>query len=192
MTAATDRPILVGWGLLFLASSLVGVAIALDNSLGRALNGVGGILWLAAVVVLVRQARRERPTTIVWLVLCVAVVVLSSLLSPRDLGAAAIGFFVGGWVVALVARTGSARLSMVGLLPALWLPTHLGVAAVRALYRASLDRPAVIRTDPPPTVALVPLAMVLSALLGGMVSVYLGRRRQGRLASTSLSEHGTR
>lgn len=189
-TGSLDRRMMTGWALLVVAASLVGVAIALDSSLGRGLNGVGGILWLAGALVLLRRARGTRPSGHAWLVLGITVVALSSLLSPRDVGAAAIGFFVGGWVVALVVRPVSARLSMVGLVPALWLPTHLGVAALRALYRALADRPADIRTDPPPTAALVPLAMVLAALLGGLASDQIARRRQGGLASPPVADQG--
>jgi len=184
--------LVVGWAPLIVAAAFVGVAIALDSSSGRALNGVGGIVWLAGAVMLVRQARRDQPIAYAWLVMGFAVVALSSLLSPRDLGAASIGFFVGGWIVALVARPVAARLSMVGLLPALWLPTHLGVAAVRALYRLLADQPSVIRTDPPPTAALVPLAMVLAALVGGVVGAQLTRRREERVAPPASSDHGVR
>ena len=181
-----------GWVFLLVAAALVGLAIALDSPLGRALNGIGGVLWLAGALVLLRSTRRGPPTGAAWLGLGVTVVALSSLLSPRDLGAASIGFFVGGYVVALLARPVSARLGLVGLLPALWLPTHLGVAALRALYRALVDRPADIRTDPPPTAALVPLAMVVAALVGGSACARLDRRRRDGPTSIAVADQTSR
>ena len=171
-----------GWALLMVAAGFVGIAIALDSEVGRAMNGIGGLLWLGGAGLLLADARRSPLGARTWAVVGLAVVALSSLLSPRDLGSAFVGFFVGGWAVMLLSRRGKGRLAAVGLLPALWLPTHLAVAAVRALYRAIADQPAGIRTDPPPTAALVPLAMVVMAFLGGQVGGYLTDRRQVGLA----------
>ena len=169
-----------GWSLLIVASALVGVAITLDSSVGRLLNGVGGVLWLVGAGVLVSAARRSHVDRASVVMLLTTVVVLSTLVSPRDLPAASAGFFVGGALVGLVARRSAVRLSVVGLLPALWLPTHLGVAVAKAAYRAAVDQPAALRGDPPPTAALVPLAMVLMALAGGVLAGRMTERARDR------------
>ena len=167
----------IGWLVLLVAAVLVGFAIELDRDVGRALNGLGGVLWLIGAGVLLIEARRSKLDGRRWVVVGAMVLALSWLLSPRDLGSATIGFFVGGWVLALLIRSRGSRLSVIGLLPALWLPAHLAIAAAPALYRAVSDQPAAIRTDPPPTAALVPLAMVAMAFAGGLVGGYLADRR---------------
>jgi len=47
-----------GWGLLVAAAALVGVALALDSSVGRFLNGVGGVIWLMGAGALLADTRR--------------------------------------------------------------------------------------------------------------------------------------
>ncbi len=170
------RLVVRGWALLLAAAVLVGIAIALDSSVGRALNGLGGVMWLVGAILLVLDARRSALDPWTWLALAVTVVTLSWLLSPRDLGTATLGFATGGTIVMMVGRPRADGMNVVGLLPALWLPTHLSIAAGKAIYLALLDHPAAIRTDPPPTASLVPLAMVVAALTGGLVARTLTER----------------
>jgi hypothetical protein len=58
------------------------------------------------------------------------------------------------------------------LAPAIYLPVHLVIGIGRAMVTDGGVRP-----DPPPTAALVPLAMLLGALVGGMVGAAVLRRR---------------
>lgn len=176
--ATGGRPGHAGWATLIAAAVVVGLAIAVGGVSGKALNGVGGILWLAAAVDLARTARRARVSLTSVALVAVTVLVLSSAISPRDLALASVGFLVGGMVVAVGARPVSRRYVVVGLLPATWLPAHLVVAVVRAIARSLADKPNAIRTDPPPTAALVPLAMVLAALAGGWIVTRLAGARR--------------
>jgi hypothetical protein len=97
-------------------------------------------------------------------VVAVESLALVLLVKPSDLLWAAIGFAAGGAAIALLAS--GRQYDWALLLPALWLPVHLLVAISRALVRALTGGEAAVRSDPPPTAALVPCAMVLSALAG--------------------------
>ena len=163
--------------LLLVAAMVVGVAIALDGSAAKAANGVGGALWLTAGGMLVRKGWRLGLTSGSAAMVGATVLLLSSALSPRDLLAASLGFVAGGLLLGAVTRPRPARTAAVALLPALWLPTHLLVAITKAGIRELAGREASLRTDPPPTAALVPLAMVVAALVGGAAGIALVERR---------------
>ncbi len=154
--------------LLLVASAvLVGIAIALDGPVSRAINGVAGIGWFLAAALLVRSNMRK-PCG--WKVIANAVavgLVLVLAVKPSDFAWAVVGFTIGGAIVAYSATSDRAKAALV--LPALWLPIHLLVAVGRAIDRAIRDLPANVRTDPPPTAALVPLAMVVAAFVGGLI-----------------------
>ena len=150
--------------LLVVAAAIVGLAIAADGTLARMLNGVGGLCWLAAAVALALGVQRERRLQGA-LVTAGVVLLLALVVRPSDLAAALVGFSLGGAVVAFA--VGNQPLRWALLVPAAWLPAHLAIAIVRA---AAAGNPRV-RTAPPPTAALVPVAMVLAALAGGLVIV---------------------
>lgn len=116
----------------------------------------------------VRQAWRDHGRRLLGAAAIVAFV-LVNLTKPTDPTAAAVGFVLGGAVLALVAAGVQAR--DVALLPAIWLPMHLLVAASVALAREVRGMPAQVRTDPPPTAAIVPLVMVIAAYLGGLAVI---------------------
>ncbi|MGI8964210.1 MAG: hypothetical protein ACR2GI_06880, partial [Thermomicrobiales bacterium] len=52
---------------------------------------------------------------------------------------------------------------------ALYLPFHIGAAVGKAVYRNIIGSEAAIRSDPPPTAAIVPIAMLLAALGGALI-----------------------
>jgi hypothetical protein len=149
---------------LIAASLVVAVAILVGGSAARGINGIAGVLWIGAAVILIRSLARE-PRSVVMFVLvgfeCLALVLL---VKPSNLLWAAIGFSVGGAAIELFAS--GRQYDWALLLPALWLPVHLLVAICRALVRALTGGEAAVRSDPPPTAALVPCAMVVSALAG--------------------------
>jgi len=149
-----------GW-LLLAAGCIVGVAIAADGAVARGINGIAGITWFAAAAMLV-ASRRGRTEFWPRLLAVIAIgIVLVLLVKPSNLAWALIGFGIAGAAIAfLMPRDG---LVWAKILPALWLPEHLGVAAVKAIVREIRDQPANVRTDPPPTAALVPLAMIVAA-----------------------------
>jgi hypothetical protein len=168
--------------VLIAAGVLVGVAIALDGPVSKAVNGIAGVLWILAAVLLVRNSRQTAGSTRLFAATVVVGLVLVLAVRPSDLAWAAVGFAAGGAAVAVVATSARERAAL--LLPALWLPLHLLVAVIKAAIRAIRDQPASVRTDPPPTAALVPLAMIVAAYVGGwLVQTYLSRRHQRTVAA---------
>jgi hypothetical protein len=165
----------IGAAGLVLAGALVGLAIAADGALARAINGVGGLVWLASLGVLVWSVRRA-PGRVVGAVAVLGVALaLTFLVRPSELAPATVGFFVGGALVAAAVRR--RELVWALLVPAAWLPVHLGVAVGRAVVRSLADGAPAVRTDPPPTAALVPLAMVTAAGVGGLAVRWVRERR---------------
>lgn len=168
----------IGAAGLVLAGALVGLAIAADGAVARAVNGVGGLLWLGSLGVLAWSVRREPGRVVGAAAVLGAALALTFLVRPSELVPATLGFAVGGALVAGAARR--RELVWALLVPAAWLPVHLGVAVGRAVVRSLTDGTPAVRTDPPPTAALVPLAMVLAAGLGGLA---VRRFRERRITS---------
>ena len=156
---------------------LVGIAIVWDAAGGRALNGVGGILWVASCVTMARSrwlsgSQREVMSGLVLaMVVCLAVLV-----KPSDGVITILGFGTAGVVVALVARQDAVHRSV--LVPAAWLPVHLAFAIGTSVVRAATGGEASVRTDPPPTTAFVPLLMVIAAWGGTAIVVRLRDRHR--------------
>lgn len=147
--------------LLLAAGIVVGFAIAADGAIARSLNGVAGIAWIAAAVMLVRS-QKGRPAfgpRLIGVIGLGAFLVL--VLKPSNLLWALVGFGAAGAIIALALP--KAGIVWAKILAALWLPEHLGIAVIKAVVRELRDQPARVRTDPPPTAALVPLAMILAA-----------------------------
>ncbi len=159
---------------LAVAAALVGVAIVTDGGLASATNGAGGILWLAAAVLIFRRLGWGRGSR--WMVPLVVAVTfaLVLLVRPRDPLMAIVGFSIGGFLIGGLANQD--RVRWAAMVPALWLPLHLGVAITRAVLREASGDAASVRTDPPPTAALVPLLMVGSAVGGGLLVSWVLRR----------------
>jgi hypothetical protein len=152
---ADKLPLLVG------AAGVVGIAIAMDGSGRRALNGVGGTLWLVAAVVITRATWSAGASRKQILAIVTVILVLSSLIRPSDSLLALIGFGAGGAFLGLAGRNLGSKLG--ATLGALWFPAHIVIALMRAGIRELRDQPAAVRNGPPPTAALVPLIMVLAA-----------------------------
>lgn len=147
--------------LLAVAAGIVGVAIALDGTAARSVNGIGVLCWIVASVMIVRALRHATNRLRGTAATAIGVGVLSFVVRPSDLIAALIGFSVAGVLIALIVPDRPVQWAL--LLPAAWLPAHIAVAIGRSVLA---DSPSV-RTDPPPTTVFVPLAMVLAATLGG-------------------------
>lgn len=167
---------------LVLAGLIVGVAIALDGTAARAVNGAGGILWIASGVLLVSALRHREHWKVLAPVTLGVGLVLSYVVRPSDIVMASIGFLAGGIVVASVAR--KPMLASL-ILPASWLPLHLFLAITRSVYREMTGGESVVRTDPPPTAALVPFTMIVAAAVGGFVISQLraSKSREPRVSS---------
>ena len=167
----TTRRMTITAGLLIASGGVVGGAIALGGESGRALNGVGGAGWLIAVVLLVATLRRVSDWQRGFGCAVAVTLGLAWLVSPSDLTAAIVGFGAAGAVVA--AATSVHRSAWALLVPALWLPLHVGSAIVRSAIAGE----ARVRTEPPPTAALVPLAMILAAWSCGLIVDRIATRR---------------
>ena len=163
MTDRADR-IQLGTYMLLLAGLVVAIAIASDGAVSRAVNGVAGILWVASAWVLANALRRDDKFWTKLLGVTAICLVLVIFIRPSDLLMALAGFGIAGAIVA--AASGSRGFVWATLLPALWLPVHLGTAVVKAVYRAITDQEATIRSDPPPTAAIVPFTMIVAAMFG--------------------------
>jgi hypothetical protein len=110
-----------------------------------------------------------------WIVVICLTAVVAFIVRPSDLLLAAVGFGGAGLIVGSLAQ--NHELLWVKLVPALYLPFHIGTALLRALVRAMTGTEASIRSEPPPTAAIVPLTMVVAALAGGYVAVSIKARR---------------
>lgn len=166
--------VLIGIVELLIAAMLVGVAITLDGDAGRITNGVGGALWFGAAVILLIATLRTRPARKLWPIFALLVIAVAFVITPSALVLALIGFVPAGFVMARVA--GRHELLWAAMIPAWYLPAHIGTAVAKAAGRAALGMDAPVRTDPPPTGAIVPAVMVLAALAGGYIALRLRAR----------------
>ena len=162
--------------LLVAAGLVVAVAIAASGPISRGTNGVAGILWIVSAVMLI-SARRDESRF--WSRLAIVAAICLGLvlfIKPSDLTWAIAGFGSAGLLIAFL--FGEQGIGWAKVLPALWLPEHLGTAVGRAVYRSVRDLPTSVRTDPPPTAAFVPLAMILAAWGGAFIMERLRNHRQ--------------
>lgn len=156
---------------LILAAVIVGLAIIIGGTASRVLNPIGALLWVGSGVFLARSLpSAERPAA-GWIVAIASGVVLGAAVRPGSLPEAVAGFGIAGLVVVLA--TGDKVGSWALLAPAIYLPVHLAIGIGRAIVQGIG-----MRTDPPPTAAILPLAMVLAAALGGALAATLVRRQR--------------
>ena len=102
--------------------------------------------------------------------------ILGALVRPSGLVEVVVWFALAGAVVVFAAadRIGAWAL----LVPAIYLPVHLLIGIGRAILRNGG-----VRTDPPPTAAIVPLAMLLAAAAAGALAAALSVAAGDRGAS---------
>jgi len=165
----------MGTALLILGAVLVGVAIALDGSVANAINGAGGALWFASAAILLTVAIRAQPPRRMWATLVVLTLTVAFIVKPADWVLALAGFIPTGLVIGMIAARH--RILWAALIAAWYLPAHIGTAVMKSAVRAAMGDEAPLRTDPPPTAAIVPLVIVLSALAGGYLAVWWAERR---------------
>ncbi len=166
--------------VLVLAAIVVGIAISIDGDSRRIVNGLGGILWIVATIQIVIGSVAAGVTRKQIGLVIAVILVLSSLITPRDPVWAAIGFGWGGVIVGYSGRHLGSRMG--ALLGSLWLPAHLVLAITRAGIRELRDQPATLRSDPPPKALLVPLIMVTAAWLFAILAQdWRTARSDGRL-----------
>ena len=161
--------------LLVAAGLVVAVAIAASGALARGTNGIAGILWISAAAMLIASQRGDRQFWSRLLIVAAVGLGLVLVVKPSDMAWAIAGFGLAGIAIGLMFNDRGVAWAKV--LAALWLPEHLGTAAGKAIYRAVRDLPATVRTEPPPTTAFVPLAMILAAWFGALLIAQLRARR---------------
>jgi hypothetical protein len=154
---------------LLVAGAIVAVAIFVGGPLARALNGFGGFVWLGSAVVLIKALPHVPRATAGWLVALASGAAIAGWVRPETITESALVFLVAGAAVVVVAgdRVGAWAL----LVPAIYLPAHLVIGIGRGVMRGGA-----MRTEPPPTPAFVPLAMILAALIGGVAAAAVMRR----------------
>lgn len=158
-----SRPVI----LLLIATLVVGVSILASGAPAKVLNGIAGIMWFAAAAWLVWSALQISRRGSLWCAIILLTAVVAFVVRPSDLVLAALGFLICGALAALVA--GDRRLIWPILVVALYLPMHIGTAVFKAVVRSIQGSEASLRTDPPPTAALVPLVMLIAAIAGGLL-----------------------
>lgn len=154
---------------LILAGAIVGLAIVLGGTTARMLNPVGAVLWLASAVLLAISLPSAQRFVPGWVVAIAGGVILGAVIRPSGLGEVIIWFALAGAAVVLVAKDRVGAWAL--LVPAIYLPVHLLIGIGRAILRNGG-----VRTDPPPTAAIVPLAMLLAAVVAGAGAAALFRR----------------
>lgn len=159
----------IGTVTLLVAATLVGIAIVLDGDAGSIVNGVGGLLWFGATAILVVAGAKSRPAPWLWVLLVGVTLIVAFVIKPSAMVPTLIGFIPAGFVMATMAAR--SKLLWAALVPACYLPAHIGTAVVRSVAREMLGNDPPLRTDPPPTAAMVPFLMVVCALIGGLLAV---------------------
>lgn len=150
--------------LLLIAGLVVALSILVGAPLSRSLNGLGGILWIAAAAWMIGTLWSHPKR---WTLLGVSFaigILYAAVIRPGEYWETFPLFFLAGVVVTVIAGRDSTHWAL--LVPAIYFPLHIVVALGRVIASGGARA---IRTDPPPTDAFVPLSMILAAALGGIV-----------------------
>lgn len=176
-TSSQER---MGTLLLFAATIVVAVSILLDGSPAKVTNGLAGLLWFGSATVLVLYAWRSDRRGSVWLAAIALTAAVAFVAKPTDFAMAVLGFGIAGALVAWFA--GRNYLLWAKVIVAIYLPMHIGTAILKAVVQEMRGDGASLRTDPPPTAAIVPLVMLLAAMAGAWI---VARMQTGRDKSSS-------
>jgi hypothetical protein len=181
MTPSLDRLQNIGTSALIGATVIVGAAIAIDGQVGRILNGTGGMIWFGAAGLLAWAAAKSGELRTKWLVAIGLTAVVAFVAKPTDLINATVGLGIAGAAMASLVR--DRQILWATLVPALYLPAHIGTAILKAIGRNILGMESSIRSEPPPTASVVPLVMVAAAIVGG----WIVSRWRDRSATAAMS-----
>lgn len=161
------------WGAaaagLVLAAAIVGIAIVGGGATARILNPIGAVLWLASGLLLGFVLPTAQRPFLGWVAALASGLALGAVVRPSGVIEVVVAFAIAGAVVVIAAGDRSGGWSL--LAPAIYLPVHLVIGIGRAIVRDGG-----VRTDPPPTAAIVPLAMLLAAAVAGTLTASLLRR----------------
>jgi hypothetical protein len=179
-----DRRVTLATANLVAASLVIAIAILAGDPIAKIVNGIGGVLWIGSAIMLIVALRQQKRFIHFVSFILADCLLLVLLVKPSDYLWAIIGFGLGGVLVGFI--TGTQARNWAPLLPAVWLPAHLIVAVGRAIVRSIEGTEASVRTDPPPTAALVPFAMVVASIAGAFLIDWLRNRSIARTSGQSL------
>lgn len=171
--------------VLMVATLVVAISIVVDGTASRLFNGLGGVAWFASAAILAVATRKTRASIATWGVAFALTALLAFVVTPSDFSRAIVGFGGAGVAIALVSSRNEVLWAK--LIVALYLPLHVGTAILKSVWRSVVGGDASIRTDPPPTAALVPMAMLVAAVAGALAVGYLQRRSRGVSRQASVS-----
>lgn len=167
----------IGTLTLVTATGIVAASILADGQLAKVLNGVGGLTWFASSALLVMAGRQSQKHRRQWAATIGLTAAVAFVIKPTDLTLATVGFGATGLAMGMAAKADPVLWAK--LIPGLYLPMHIGTAVLKAAGRSALGMEASIRTQPPPTAAVVPFVMVVAAVAGGFVASALRERGVG-------------
>jgi hypothetical protein len=150
------------------ATVIVGASIVADGTLARALNGVAGLTWFSSSAMFIIEGRRRGASSLQWAGILALTAGVAFVIKPSDLTLAIAGFAPAGFAAAMA--VGKDPLLWAKMIPALYLPLHIGTAVLKAAGRSAMGLESSIRTEPPPTAAIVPAVMLGAATLGGWIA----------------------
>lgn len=157
------------------ATVIVGASIVADGELARILNGVAGLAWFASSAMFIMEGQRRGATAVQWAGVVALTAGVAFVVKPSDIVLAAIGFTSAAFIAGVIVRRDP--LLWAKMIPALYLPLHIGTAVLKAAVRSAMGIESSIRSDPPPTAVIVPAVMVIAALSGGFFSRAVIRRQ---------------
>lgn len=165
------------------ATVIVGASIVTEGGLARGLNGLAGLTWFASSAMFAVEGRRRGAAGVQWAGILGLTAAVAFLIRPSDLVLATIGFGGAGLAAGLLARRDP--MLWAKMVPAFYLPMHIGTAILKAAGRSVLGMESTIRTEPPPTAAIVPVVMLAAAMLGGWAA---SRLRSEWIGKTALGK----
>ena len=179
MILGSTKRVQVATVTLGAATLIVGASIVTDGSVAKALNGIAGVTWFASSAMFAFEGRKRGAPVTQWLGVLGLTAAVAFLIRPSDLVLATIGFGGAGLAAGLLASKDP--MLWAKMIPALYLPMHIGTAVLKAIGRNVTGMESNIRTEPPPTAAMVPAVMLVMAIGGGWVASRIGgpSRRQG-------------
>ncbi|MCO5216756.1 MAG: hypothetical protein M9953_12025 [Thermomicrobiales bacterium] len=158
----------IATGTLAVATVIVGASIVADGDLAKALNGVAGLTWFASSAMFIIEGRRRGSTSLQWAGITALTAVVAFVIKPSDIVLASIGFVPAAFVAGMMVKRDP--MLWAKMVPALYLPLHIGTAVLKAAGRSALGMDASIRSEPPPTAAIVPFVMLAAAVVGGWLA----------------------
>lgn len=167
----------IATGTLATATVIVGASIVADGTLAKGLNGVAGLTWFASSALFAIEGRRRGAPGIQWAGIIGLTAVVAFVIKPSDLVLASVGFGGAGLIAGILVQRDP--IFWAKMIPAFYLPLHIGTAILKAVGRNALGMESSIRTDPPPTAAVVPAIMLGAALVGGWLARSIRARRAG-------------